>query len=87
MFSIFDGKAQHQNAPSTFSLCPLLDFFVHAIIFYRVDCVPFKLTSQKPTQTLISFKAYWHVLLKTCLLKTWPKHDPNQQIISVREHI
>ncbi len=61
------------------SLCPLLDFFVHVIIFYRIDCVPFKLTSQESTQTLITFKAYWHVLLKT-----WPKHDPCQWIISIR---
>jgi hypothetical protein len=36
--------------------------------------VAFKLTSQKPTQTLISLQAYWHVLLKA-----WPKHEPSYQ--------
>ncbi len=49
------------------------------IVFYNVDYVPFKLTSQKPTQTLVSLQAYWHVLLKT-----WPKQEPYQGIESVR---
>jgi hypothetical protein len=34
----------------------------------------FKLTSRKPTQTLISLQAYWHALLKA-----WPKHEPSDQ--------
>jgi hypothetical protein len=80
-FYVFNFRWKSPTSKHTLyhSLCPLLDFFVHVIIFYKVHCVPFKLISQKPTQTLISFQAYWHVLLKT-----WPKHDLCQQTISVR---
>ncbi len=49
------------------------------IVFYNVDCVPFKLTSQKPTQTLVSLQAYWYALLKA-----WPKQEPYQGTKSVR---
>jgi hypothetical protein len=60
-----------------YSLHPLLDFLVHVIVFYKVDCVAFKLTSKKLRQTFASLQAYWHVLLKG-----WSKQLPCQGVAS-----
>jgi hypothetical protein len=49
---------QWESPTSTHAFChslhPLLDFLLQVIVFCSVNCVPFKLNSRKPTQTLVS---------------------------------
>jgi hypothetical protein len=57
---VFNFRWENPTSTHAFyhSLHPLLDFLVQVIVYYSIDCVPFKLTSGKPTQTLISLQTY-----------------------------
>ncbi len=61
------------------SFQPLLRFLVHVIVFCKVDCVVFKLTSWKPRHIIASLQTYWHALLKA-----WPKQEPYQEVASFK---
>ncbi len=50
---------------------PFPNFFVHVIIFYKLNWNFFSLTCFKPTTTLSPFVPYWHALDMT-----WPKQEP-----------
>jgi hypothetical protein len=60
-------------------MSPLLDFLIQVNFFGKIDYVAIKLTSWKPTQTLVSLQAHQHAFLKA-----WPKHDVCQKTISAK---
>ncbi len=78
-FLISNRKCLHNNMPFPIHYVLFSIFFVHMIVLCKENCVIFKLTSQKPTQTFVSLQAYWYVLLKA-----WSKYNPCQGVTSTK---